>query len=105
MLEFVGCRFLRIEDVRIENASGWTLRPINCDDVVILGITIKNPVIGPNTDGIDPTVCRNLFISDCHIDTGVDAICLRVRTRTAASRGSLAISPSRIACSPAAATA
>ncbi len=77
MLEFVGCRHLRIEDVRIENAPGWTLRPINCDDVVIRGIAIKNPVIGPNTDGIDPTGCRNLFISECHIDTGDDAICLK----------------------------
>lgn len=77
MLEFVGCRHLRIEDVRMENASGWTLRPINCDHVVIRGITIKNPVIGPNTDGIDATGCSNLFISDCHIDTGDDAICLK----------------------------
>ena len=47
MLEFVGCKNLRIEDVRIENAPGWTLRPINCDQVFIRGITIKNPVIGP----------------------------------------------------------
>lgn len=77
MLEFVACRHLRIEDVRIENASGWTLRPINCDDVVIRGISIKNPVIGPNTDGIDATGCQDLFIADCHIDTGDDAICLK----------------------------
>jgi polygalacturonase len=77
LIEFAGCRDVRIEDVRIENASGWTLRPINCDRVVIRGITIKNPVIGPNTDGIDPTGCRNLFISDCLIDTGDDAICLK----------------------------
>ena len=77
LVEFVGCRYLRIEDVRIENASGWTLRPINCDHVWIRGISIKNPVIGPNTDGIDPTGCQNLSISDCTIDTGDDAICLK----------------------------
>jgi hypothetical protein len=77
LIEFSGCRYLRIEDVRIENASGWTLRPINCDHVWIRGITIKNPVIGPNTDGIDPTGCQNLTISDCFIDTGDDAICLK----------------------------
>ncbi len=77
LVEFVGCKNLRIEDVRIENASGWTLRPINCDNVWIRGITIKNPVIGPNTDGIDPTGCQNVFISDCYIDTGDDAICLK----------------------------
>jgi hypothetical protein len=77
LLEFVNCRHLRIEDVRIENASGWTLRPINCENVVIRGIAIRNPVHGPNTDGIDPTGCRNVFISDCVIDTGDDAICLK----------------------------
>jgi polygalacturonase len=77
LLEFAECRNLRIEDVRIENAAGWTLRPVNCDNVFIRGIRIKNPVIGPNTDGIDATGCHNLFISDCLIDTGDDAICLK----------------------------
>lgn len=77
LLEFYNCKNLRIEDVRIENASGWTLRPIHCDNVVIRGIAIKNPVIGPNTDGIDPTCCQNVFISDCLISTGDDAICLK----------------------------
>jgi polygalacturonase len=46
MLEFTGCKNVRIEDVRIENASGWTLRPVNCDQVFIRGITTPNPVIG-----------------------------------------------------------
>jgi hypothetical protein len=77
LIEFVECRHLRIEDVRIENSNGWTLRPINCDNVVIRGISIKNPVYGSNTDGIDPTGCQNLLISDCTIDTGDDAICLK----------------------------
>lgn len=77
MLEFYNCKNLRIEDVRIENSPGWTLRPIHCDGVFISGITIKNPVYGPNTDGIDPTCCQNVFIYDCLIDTGDDAICLK----------------------------
>jgi polygalacturonase len=70
LVEFAGCRNLRIEDVRIENASGWTLRPINCDNVLIRGIAIRNP-------GIGPTGCRNAFITDCFIDTGDDAIRLK----------------------------
>ena len=77
MLEFCRCRNLHIEDVRIQNSAGWTLRPIECDNVFIRGITIKNPVYGSNTDGIDPTGCQNVFISDCTIDTGDDAICLK----------------------------
>jgi polygalacturonase len=77
MLEFYNCKNLRVEDVHIENAAGWTMRPINCDNVFIRGVTIKNPVYGPNTDGIDLTCCHNVFISDCLIDTGDDAICLK----------------------------
>ncbi len=77
LLEFYNCKNLRIDDVRIENASGWTMRPVQCDRVFIRGITIKNPVIGPNTDGIDATCSQNVFISDCRIETGDDAICLK----------------------------
>jgi hypothetical protein len=77
MVEFFNCRNLRIEDVTLANSSGWTLRPVECDTVVIRGIKIRNPVIGPNTDGIDPTCCRNVFISNCDIATGDDCICLK----------------------------
>lgn len=77
MLEFYNCKNLRIADLRIENAAGWTMRPINCDNVFIRGITVKNPVYGPNTDGMDLTCCHNVFVSDCLIDTGDDAICLK----------------------------
>jgi polygalacturonase len=77
LLEFYNCKHLRIEDVRIENAPGWTLRPIECENVIIRGIAIKNPRTGPNTDGIDPTCCQNVFIADCLIDTGDDALCLK----------------------------
>ena len=77
MLEFVGCRWLRVEGLRIENAAGWTMRPINCDNVTLHGLSIKNPNIGPNTDGMDITGCQNVFVSDCAIDTGDDGICLK----------------------------
>jgi polygalacturonase len=77
LLEFYNCRNLRVEEVRIENASGWTLRPIACSNVFLRNLVIKNPVIGPNTDGLDLTCSQNVFVSDCMIDTGDDAICLK----------------------------
>jgi len=77
MLEFYNCKNLHIENLRIENSPGWTLRPIHCDNVFISGISIKSSVYGSNTDGIDPTCCHNVFISDCFIDSGDDAICLK----------------------------
>jgi hypothetical protein len=77
MMELVNCTNLRLESIEIVGASGWTLRPINCTRVFIHGIIIKNLAIGPNTDGIDVTGCQQVTISDCLIDTGDDAICLK----------------------------
>ena len=77
MLEFVECRWLRIEDLRIENSPGWTMRPYNCDNVTISGIAVKNPIFGSNTDGMDITGSQNVFVSNCSIDTGDDAICIK----------------------------
>ncbi len=77
MLEFVNCRRLHVEQVRIENASGWTMRLMSCVGVVVDGISIKNPVVGPNTDGIDISNSSDVRIANCSIDTGDDAICLK----------------------------
>jgi len=63
--------------VRIENASGWTLRLMSCVGVVVDGVSIKNPVVGPNTDGIDISNSSDVRVANCSIDTGDDAICLK----------------------------
>jgi hypothetical protein len=77
MLEIVGCSDVSIEGLTITGASGWTFRPINCRRVFVSKVHIKNPPYGPNTDGIDLTGCQDVTISDCVIDTGDDAICLK----------------------------
>lgn len=77
LLEFVNCRNLRIEGITIANPPGWTLRPINCESVFINGLRVRGTVRGPNTDGMDITSCRNVFVSNCDIATGDDALCLK----------------------------
>ena len=77
MLYFVNCRQLRIQDVQIENSPGWTVNAVNCDDAVIEGIAIRNPIDGPNTDGIDLTGCQNVVVNNCSVETGDDAVCLK----------------------------
>lgn len=77
MLEFAYCTNIRIKDVTLTNPAGWTLRPIACKTVHITGIVVRSPVYGPNTDGMDITCCENVFISNCDIEAGDDAICLK----------------------------
>jgi len=77
MVEFAECRNVRLYGVTLRNSAGWTLRPVACETVVIEGIRIRNPIYGPNTDGIDITASCNVFVSNCDIATGDDAICLK----------------------------
>lgn len=77
MIELARCRNVRIEGVTLRNAPGWTLRPVACETVHIRGIRVRNPIYAPNTDGMDITACRNVFVSDCDIATGDDAICIK----------------------------
>ncbi|MDR3734181.1 MAG: glycoside hydrolase family 28 protein [Acidobacteriaceae bacterium] len=77
MVVLVGCTNVRLEDVRVENAPAWTIMFNNCAKVVVHSIAIKNPVYGPNCDGIDIVSSQDVMISDCIIDTGDDAICLK----------------------------
>ena len=77
MVELARCRNVRIEGVTLTNAPGWTLRPVACESVFIRAIRVRNPVYAPNTDGMDITACRNVFVSDCDIATGDDAICIK----------------------------
>lgn len=77
MVEFAECRNVHLSGVTLKNSAGWTLRPIACETVMIDGIRIRNPYYGPNTDGIDITASRNVMVSNCDIQTGDDAICLK----------------------------
>lgn len=77
MLEFARCRNVRVEGVTLANAPSWTMRPVACESVWIRGVRVRNPIYAPNTDGMDITASRNVFISDCDIATGDDAICLK----------------------------
>ncbi|MDN3669356.1 glycoside hydrolase family 28 protein [Echinicola jeungdonensis] len=70
------CKNVRIEGVTIENSPFWTVNPAFCENVTITGVTIKNPP-SPNTDGINPTSCKNVHISDSHISVGDDCITIK----------------------------
>ncbi|MBD8488574.1 glycoside hydrolase family 28 protein [Echinicola sp. CAU 1574] len=70
------CKNVRIEGVTIVNSPFWTINPAFCDNVTITGVTIENPP-SPNTDGINPTSCKNVHISDCHISVGDDCITIK----------------------------
>ena len=81
MVEFAKCRNVRVEGVTLQNSTGWDLRPIECDTVMIRGIRIRNPLKATYTDGIDVTSSQNVQIMDCDIATGDDAISIKTMNK------------------------
>lgn len=66
-----------IQGVKVINSPSWTISPVRCNNVIIDGISIKNPADSPNTDGIDPDSCRNVRISNCYISVGDDCVAIK----------------------------
>lgn len=77
LISFADCRRVRIHDVELVNSPSWTVNPVRCDDLLIDGITIRNPGDSPNTDGINPDGCTNVRIANCYISVGDDCITLK----------------------------
>jgi polygalacturonase len=77
MVTTYECKNVLIEGVSFSNPPFWTIMPAFSDNVTITGITIENPVDSPNTDGIDPSSCKNVHISNCHISVGDDCIVIK----------------------------
>ncbi len=73
----IRCQNVLIDGVKIINSPCWTINPILCENVTVNQVTIVNPADSPNTDGIDPESCKNVHISNCHIDVGDDCIAIK----------------------------
>ena len=77
LIRLVDCRNVLVEGVTLTNSPSWTLNPLACETVTIRGVIIRNPPDSPNTDGINPDSCRNVHVSDCHIDVGDDCVTIK----------------------------
>ncbi|MBD7956493.1 glycoside hydrolase family 28 protein [Microbacterium sp. Sa4CUA7] len=86
LLAFHGCTRVEVSGVTLIDSPSWTVHPLLCDDVRIVGVRIINPADSPNTDGIDPESCRDVLIDGCHIDVGDDCIAIKSGSEGAAER-------------------
>ncbi|MEK4850039.1 glycoside hydrolase family 28 protein [Paenibacillus sp. FSL H7-0756] len=86
LIGFDDCSRVTLRDLTLVNSPSWTVNPINCSNVMIDNLSILNPADSPNTDGINPESCRDVRISNCHIDVGDDCIAIKAGTEDTRER-------------------
>ncbi|MBR6633427.1 MAG: glycoside hydrolase family 28 protein [Clostridia bacterium] len=79
-VNFIKCKNVKIADITIVNSPCWSIHPMCCENVTVRSVSIFNPYNSPNTDGVNPESCKNVRISDCHIDVGDDCITIKSGT-------------------------
>ncbi|MBO7108703.1 MAG: right-handed parallel beta-helix repeat-containing protein, partial [Prevotella sp.] len=79
VLTLIGCENLLIRDVTITEGAYWTVHLVGCNVALIDGINLLNNLKIRNGDGIDLDHSKNVRISNCHITSGDDCICLKNR--------------------------
>lgn len=77
MVYIENCKNLTIKDTTFINAPFWTIHFAGCQEVLIDGINIDNPLDVANSDGIDPDHSQNVIIKGCRISCADDCICLK----------------------------
>lgn len=81
LIEFVATQGIRIENLTIRDAPGWTIHPLESSDVRISGLVIRNDGRGPNTDAINIDSSSNVLVTSADIVAGDDCVVLKTTGR------------------------
>lgn len=76
LVRWVRCDGVSVQDVQLRNSGAWTMHFFQSQNARAHHVTIRSLGLA-NNDGIDIDSCDNVRITDCDIDTGDDAICLK----------------------------
>ena len=69
------CKNVLIEGITLKNSPMWVMNPVLCENVSIINVKVNG--LGPNTDGCDPSSCKNVLIKGCRFNTGDDCIAIK----------------------------
>lgn len=77
-LQIINSDNVLIEGITLNNSPCWTVHPVWCRNVIVRGVTIENPTVSPNTDGVNIESCNRALVEDCTVvTTGDDMFCLK----------------------------
>ena len=71
------CKNITVQGIKIQNSPAWTLHPYFSDNTRWIDLTVENPKISPNTDGMDPESVNGLEVVGVHFSLGDDCIAVK----------------------------
>jgi len=77
MVQFIKCRDVRVEGVKLRNAPCWNLHIWGCDRAHVSDVTVRASRSAANTDGIDIDCSADVTVERCDIDVGDDGVTFR----------------------------
>jgi len=77
MVSLRGCTNVLLEGCTYQNSPAWNIHPLLCRNLIIKGVTVRNPAWSQNGDGIDIESCTNTLLLDSSFDCGDDGICIK----------------------------
>jgi hypothetical protein len=80
-LVFQGCNNVKVRDITIRDTPMFLMGVMDCDNVLVDGITLTAPTDSPNTDGLQIIDSNDVRVSNCLIDVGDDGIVTKARKR------------------------
>ena len=76
-----GCTNVKVRDISVRDTPMFLMGVMDCDNVVVDGVTLTAPADSPNTDGLQVIDSHDVRISNCLISVGDDGIVPKMRKR------------------------
>ena len=76
LIRIIDCNRVHITNLTMKKAACWMQNYLNCEQLLIEGITVRNHA-NYNNDGMDIDGCRHVVIRHCRVSSGDDALCFK----------------------------
>ena len=77
LIHLNNCRNVLLQNVTFQNSPAWNVHPLMCENLIIDGVSIRNPFYAQNGDALDIESCRNALVINSTFDAGDDCICIK----------------------------
>lgn len=76
-----GCANAKVRDITVRDTPMFLMGLMDCDNVVVDGVTLVAPADSPNTDGLQIIDSHDVRVANCFIAVGDDGIVTKARRR------------------------